>query len=247
MNKIIKKAIKVWCQQGTKELLRSVKGYTSHKIGKLKSYLYSITDAYKITGPRSVYGRSYYEKRQYDPRRSDAQKVARVLEKKYSPDSIVDFGCAIGQHLELFHKEGKEVAGLEGNPDALEYALVPKSKIKIIDLRDVYKPSQKFDLAICIEVAEHIAEKHANKLVNSLSKAADKIVFTAATPGQGGTHHVNEQPRDYWISKFESVGFRYQKNEVELLRRELSSMNRSNVPKNMFVFQRRDCQRCRAK
>jgi len=33
------------------------------------------------------------------------------------------------------------------------------------------------------------------------------VVFSAARPGQGGSDHVNEQPPEYWITRFEQNGF----------------------------------------
>jgi hypothetical protein len=39
-----------------------------------------------------------------------------------------------------------------------------------------------------------------------LASAGESLVFTAAPPGQGGTDHVNEQPPDYWISRFAKQG-----------------------------------------
>jgi hypothetical protein len=34
------------------------------------------------------------------------------------------------------------------------------------------------------------------------------VLFSAAIPGQGGRHHVNEQFPSYWITRFAMHGFR---------------------------------------
>ena len=37
---------------------------------------------------------------------------------------------------------------------------------------------------------------------------SDRVIFTAALPGQGGTHHVNEQPHEFWDELFRACGYR---------------------------------------
>lgn len=231
-------------------ILKKILGYTNYclyrlkifiqpTIGAVKKKILQIADSYKVSNPKVVYGEKYYEKRKHDPRRSDARQVARVLDDKYSPKSIIDFGCAVGHYIEYFHEKNKKVRGLEGNPKALEHAVIPESRIRIFDLRNPYEPGQRFDLAICFEVAEHLAESHASTLVESLAKAADTIVFTAATPGQGGHHHVNEQPREYWIAKFEAVGFEYRDVDIKKVQNSLSLNRVTEISENLFLFEKK--------
>jgi SAM-dependent methyltransferase len=66
-----------------------------------------------------------------------------------------------------------------------------------------------FDLVYCFEVAEHVAPDFSDRLVAMIANQAQVAVFTAAHPGQGGTGHVNEQPRKYWIERFKRAGMRY--------------------------------------
>ena len=42
-----------------------------------------------------------------------------------------------------------------------------------------------------------------------LTRLSSIIVFTAATPGQGGDDHINEQLHSYWVAKFQAAGFAY--------------------------------------
>jgi hypothetical protein len=67
--------------------------------------------------------------------------------------------------------------------------------------------SGPFDLAYCFEVAEHVPPCLGEALVDFLCHLAPVIVFTAASPGQGGTGHINEQPRTYWEELFARRGF----------------------------------------
>jgi SAM-dependent methyltransferase len=124
------------------------------------------------------------------------------------PISVLDVGCGIGTWLKAFEENGvKDIVGIDGDH-------VDRSKLKIADTqfvpRDLNKPwslGRKFDLAISLEVAEHLEETTSDLLVKSLTEHADTIIFSAAIPGQGGQNHVNEQWPSYWRNKFEQRGF----------------------------------------
>jgi hypothetical protein len=68
-------------------------------------------------------------------------------------------------------------------------------------------PLGRFDVCLCIEVAEHLSPEAAPRLVEGLTRLSDTIVFSAATPGQGGVGHINEQPHSYWHELFQRCGF----------------------------------------
>ena len=89
---------------------------------------------------------------------------------------------------------------------------------KYISFGDVTKTiplEQKYDCAISIEVAEHIPTQFSEKLVENLTNATDNvIIFTAAKPGQGGTGHINCQPKKFWLDLFAKKGF-YLHNDTE--------------------------------
>ena len=66
---------------------------------------------------------------------------------------------------------------------------------------------ERHDLALSLEVAEHLPEARAASFVGELCELAPVVVFSAAVPGQGGTGHVNEQWAEYWARLFERNGF----------------------------------------
>jgi hypothetical protein len=193
-------------------------------------------DSLRIIGPDQIYDEDYYSKRREDPWRSDAQSVAIVLNGYFAPDSVIDFGCAIGAYLEPFYDSDVNIKGIEGNSDAFAYAVVPQEYLEKYDLRDQYKPERSYDLALCFELAEHLPEKYADNLVESLIMSSDIVVITAAPPGQGGTHHVNEQPPEYWHQKFESHGFEYDSEAVQTLSNRIEVDEASWIQENLMVF-----------
>jgi hypothetical protein len=74
-------------------------------------------------------------------------------------------------------------------------------------LESDFSPHRDFDLVECLEVAEHLEETAADRFVESLTSHTGTVLFSAAVPGQGGTHHVTEQWPSYWIPKFGRAGF----------------------------------------
>lgn len=130
-----------------------------------------------------------------------ARVVVPIVISLVEPTSVVDFGCGTGVWLRAFQENGvKEVLGVDGDwvddrPDAF----------RVADLNQPIELGCTYDLAISVEVAEHLQSGEA--LVDSLVSAAPLIVFSAAIPGQGGVGHINEQWQDYWAERFKVRGF----------------------------------------
>src|SRR5579862_3100091 len=57
---------------------------------------------------------------------------------------------------------------------------------------------RSFDLAMSFEVAEHLPPDAAKGFVDSLTRLAPLVLFSAAIPFQGGVGHINEQWPEYW-------------------------------------------------
>jgi SAM-dependent methyltransferase len=126
----------------------------------------------------------------------------------FNPTSVIDVGCGTGSFLSVLLDLGiKNIKGIEGNWLDRRKLFVDPSLIAEIDLQKPFEIERKFDLAICLEVAEHLNESSAESFVASLVKLSNVILFSAAIPGQGGQNHVNEQPIAYWQAKFQKHGF----------------------------------------
>jgi len=113
------------------------------------------------------------------------------------------------------------------------------SSIDIQDLTEGYTPPHNdFDLVLCLETLEHIPKESEDKAVELISKLGDILLISAAPPNQGGTHHVNEQPKEHWINQFTERGFEFRKQLTEQVKDELSF---SDVRKdNLLIFQRKN-------
>lgn len=139
--------------------------------------------------------------------KKSAEIILPLVFSEIKPASIVDVGCGTGAWLSVAKKfDVNNVLGLDGDY-AKGHLLIKPEEFKAIDISKGVTLDRKYDLAICLEVGEHISSSKSSVLVDSLTRAADVILFAAALPGQGGTHHVNEQWPEFWQRLFENKGF----------------------------------------
>ena len=120
----------------------------------------------------------------------------------YSFSSAVDFGCGTGTWLKACMELGcRTIQGFDGFAD-ISTLCIPSECFSQKLLGEKIDAKKSYDLAICLEAAEHVEEKFSNLIVENLTKASKVILFSAALPGQGGTNHINEQPPEFWQKKF---------------------------------------------
>jgi SAM-dependent methyltransferase len=139
-----------------------------------------------------------------------AAEIVSLLVSLFHPQSVVDFGCGLGNFVNAFRKEGvTEVLGLDGDWARTDprFHIREEENFSVADLLQEVNLPRRYDLALCLEVAEHLPPSSSDVLVHSLAKASDLVIFSAAVPGQGGIHHVNEQWIGYWEKKFLQHGF----------------------------------------
>lgn len=181
------------------------------------------------------YSRKFYSSVD-DRAGATAEEVFKVINMYLRTESILDVGCGSGAWLEAGFKLGvKRATGVdlwssievvENNPNLKPN--IADNTLKLI-VRDFVEDSTtefiKSDLAMCLEVVEHLPEHVGRNLVQRLTESANFIVFSGAQPGQGGTYHINEQPLTYWVEEFKKYGF----NVYDPFR--LTLQNQSNLPR----------------
>lgn len=155
------------------------------------------------------YSPEYFARTVEAPAAESAGTIAESIVTDLAPRTVVDIGCGTGALLEVLRERGCEVFGYEYSKAALEYCRRRNLAVAKFDLeKDTLTDTRTFDVAVSIEVAEHLPASVADRYVDLLTRLGRAVVFTAAPPGQGGNDHVNEQPPAYWIAKFQARGFR---------------------------------------
>lgn len=151
-----------------------------------------------------------YSERFYDfLARSSGKSAGSTIQALEMPvSSVLDVGCGQGAWLAAWMQRGvTDVLGLDGDYVARTALQIPPAAFRPTDISRTFALARKFDLVQCLEVAEHIPAEHAGTLIDNLARHGDVILFSAATPGQGGVHHVNEQPMAYWAAHFADRGY----------------------------------------
>ena len=167
-----------------------------------------------------IYDEKYYKHVEQGMAHS-AKVMAETLMAVFKPETLIDIGCGSGALLGEFKLRGINVQGLEYSSAAIQICEKRGLLVQRFDLESGVRipPAAKYDLCISTEVAEHLPAVLAGVYVETLCGHSDVCVITAATPGQGGTDHVNEQPHEYWINLFTSHNFSYDSKQSEFLRK----------------------------
>jgi SAM-dependent methyltransferase len=153
-----------------------------------------------------LYDARFY--RDLETTRDSAREILPIVFELLKPASIVDIGCGAGHWLAAAMDLGlNDVLGVDGEWALTSKLEIPRDKFLAHDLTTPLQFDRKFDLAFSLEVAEHLPESQARAFVQDLCGSADKVLFSAAIPGQGGRHHVNEQWPAYWAHLFADCGF----------------------------------------
>lgn len=141
-----------------------------------------------------VYNDDFYKNRNRDTYYA-AETILNLVLKRLliTPKSIVDIGCGVGTWLQVANIKYNinTVVGVDGDYVPRRYLQIKENEFVTCNLENysvdkVMKENRKFDIAISLEVAEHISEENAFNFINKLCKLSDVVVFSAAVPKQGG-------------------------------------------------------------
>jgi SAM-dependent methyltransferase len=160
-------------------------------------------------GPSGApYSRAFYRALGETSEKS-ARRIVPLLSELIAVASVVDIGCGDGGWLAAFRAAGvNDILGLDG-PWVDDGALkIPLANFRRARLDEPVAVERRFDLAISVEVAEHLSPGRATSFVAELTRWAPLVLFSAAIPGQGGTEHVNERWPAYWARLFAKHGYR---------------------------------------
>lgn len=158
-----------------------------------------------------------YDTKFFDLIREGAQSSAKAFADHFygngpAMESVLDVGCGEG----WWGKAISDVTGAEpffidndgyDSPNRVRDGYWFKHDFSSIPFNP-FKLGRKFDLAICLEMAEHLPYENSDGLVEWLTECSDQILWSAAIPGQGGYEHINEQWPNFWVHKFNDLGYR---------------------------------------
>jgi SAM-dependent methyltransferase len=169
--------------------------------------------------------------------RTSAHIIFKLLSDYVQFQSVLDVGCGLGGWLKVAGELGaRDVRGIEGHWLDRSKLTIDPALVTLVDLENEFSLQRRFDLVICLEVAEHLSPASADRFVRCLTDHGDLVLFSAAIPFQEGHHHVNEQYPEYWAEKFSRLQFR----PVDLIRPRLWNDGRVTLcyRQNILLFVR---------
>lgn len=153
------------------------------------------------------YDHAFYATQQ-EGSHSSARAIAPLVIDLLRPRSVLDVGCGVGTWLAAFHEHGiDDIQGIDGPHVDRAMLRIPADRFAAHNLEAPLHLGRTFDLAVSLEVAEHLRPASAQTFVDSLARHAPAVLFSAAIPFQGGVEHVNEQWPAYWAERFQARGY----------------------------------------
>ena len=173
----------------------------------------------------NIYQTHYYTNRD-NRTRSAARVILGLLLPLLPPvESAIDIGCGVGTWLSVLKENGAgNILGIDGPWVDKKSLVIPPESLITRDLSGPMEITQKFDLAISLELAEHLHPEFASNFIASLTKLADFVLFSAAIPFQGGRNHFNQQWPEYWANLFKKLGY----HSFDVIRHQI--WNEEHIP-----------------
>ena len=139
--------------------------------------------------------RKFYDRRFYEESRDGSLASARVVVPLILDlvpvKSVCDVGCGVAPWLSVFRERGvHDILGVDGDYVDTKLLCIPADRFIPLDLSQPVTLERRFDLVVSLEVAEHLPESRAASFVHDLTALASVVMFSAAVPGQDGTHHT---------------------------------------------------------
>lgn len=139
---------------------------------------------------------------------ASARVVAPIVHALVSPASVLDIGCGTGSWLRAFAELGvTDFLGVDGDYVDRSALEIPVDRFRAADVSRPLNLGRTFDLAVSLEVGEHLPPAASETLVDSLTSAAPAVLFSAAVPLQGGSGHINERWQHEWAALFARRGY----------------------------------------
>jgi len=138
------------------------------------------------------------------------------LVEHFSVKTALDFGCGVGFATDFFDRFlGVKCVGIEGSEVVIKHAKtehIVRHDFTTSPLFPRYLPNKSVecDLIWSCEFLEHIEETYLPNVLHTIAFSYPSVLaVTAAPPGAGGYHHVNCQPKEYWIEKIGKLGLTF--------------------------------------
>lgn len=184
--------------------------------------------------PQAAYGPGFFESNAQSSMQS-AQEIVPLVLEMLAPSSVIDVGCGSGGWLRVLAEHGvRNYLGVDQENAASGHLQISPDHFVAADLSEALPFPGRFDLALCLEVVEHLPLSVGVRLVQLLTQVAPTVLFSAGIPIQPGTGHISGRWPRFWASEFAKHGFQ----TLDVIRRRVWSNRRVSFwyAQNMVLY-----------
>jgi SAM-dependent methyltransferase len=138
---------------------------------------------------------------------ASARAVLPVVLDLVRPQTAIDVGCGTGGWVRVMLDRGVDAYGIDGDYVDRAQLEIPVGRFRGCDLSRSFDVEARYDLALSLEVAEHLPPSSSNQFVRQMTMLAPVVLFSAAVPFQGGDGHINERSQTFWAEQFAAEGY----------------------------------------
>ena len=156
----------------------------------------------------TLYGQDFYNSQMLGSLQSAQVYLYHLFSIWGVPESVADLGCGRGAWLATCRDLGvRRTVGFDGDWNSPADMLDQGIEFYPVNLEQGITSTERFDLAISLEVAEHLRPESSDTFIESLSRLSDAVLFGAAFIGQPGANHINTRLHSFWSGKFFDRGY----------------------------------------
>ena len=132
-----------------------------------------------------------------------ACKYLKVVKQVIKINSIIDFGAGTGAWLHAAKSLGiDKLFGIE------KHYQIDIKGAKILKQNVFDKVDFRADIAVSVEVGEHILPEKSSTFIDVITSSSDIVIFGAANTHQSGDAHINCREVGFWKNLFKNRGFK---------------------------------------
>jgi len=127
---------------------------------------------------------------------------------------VLDVGCARGLLVQALVEAGADAHGTDISETAVASAHPDvRGRLSVATVVDPIEGS--WDLVSCIEVLEHLTPNDADRAIENMCAATERVLFSSVPGDYAEPTHVNVRPPADWAASFAERGF-FRRTDVDL-------------------------------
>ncbi len=163
----------------------------------------------------TVYEQLYRQGYHSDLNFSNAKDLVAWVLENLQFSSVLDVGCSSGWALEKFSEAGKQVAGLDPSPTAIEYCRGRGIDAVTGCAHQLPFTEGQFELVLSTDCLEHLNIQHVAGAIREMHRVASRFLALKICPhvdqGEwkqvvGHDLHLTVKPIRWWVTEFLKPG-----------------------------------------